>query len=70
MANSGEPNTNASQFYVTYKAASFLDYENVCFGHLIKGKTVMEDLKKYGSDTGKVWGAKIVIGDCGTSDTL
>jgi len=42
----------------------------VCFGRLVKGLDVMEKLKEYGSDTGKVWGAKIVIGDCGTSEKV
>ncbi len=48
MANCGDPNTNASQFYITQKKADWLDNENVVFGRVTKGKQYLqEDVMHY-----------------------
>lgn len=45
MANSG-PNTNGSQFFMTYAAHDFLDGTYTIFGHVIDGLEVLDKLEK------------------------
>ena len=65
MGNTG-PNSQTSQFFVTFAAAPHLDGENCAFGKVVKG---MEALLRLGSvavdvDTEKPL-AKCTIVDCG-----
>ena len=41
MSNNGEPDTNASQFYITTKRTSWLDGEFVIFGKVVEGWDVL-----------------------------
>ena len=45
MANSG-PNTNGSQFFITYTAQHHLDGLHSVFGQLVEGMDVMETIEQ------------------------
>mmetsp|Transcript_22668 Transcript_22668/g.67515 ORF Transcript_22668/g.67515 Transcript_22668/m.67515 type:complete len:164 (-) Transcript_22668:331-822(-) len=45
MANSG-PNTNGSQFFITYKAHTHLNGKYTVFGQVIDGQDVLDRLEK------------------------
>eukprot|EP00200_Dunaliella_tertiolecta_P005909 CAMPEP_0202350752 /NCGR_PEP_ID=MMETSP1126-20121109/7695_1 /ASSEMBLY_ACC=CAM_ASM_000457 /TAXON_ID=3047 /ORGANISM="Dunaliella tertiolecta, Strain CCMP1320" /LENGTH=188 /DNA_ID=CAMNT_0048942779 /DNA_START=110 /DNA_END=677 /DNA_ORIENTATION=- len=49
MANSG-PNTNGSQFFITYKAHSHLNGKYTVFGHVIDGLDTLDRMEKIPSD--------------------
>ena len=56
MANSG-PNTNGSQFFVTYDKPSWLNGKHVIFGEALgHSKDVITKLAQYGAENGKVDG--------------
>merc|ERR1712118_531511 len=49
MANDG-PNTNGSNFYVTFAAAEHLDRHHVVFGEVIGGMDFLDVLEKLETD--------------------
>lgn len=51
MANSG-PNTNGSQFFITYKAHAHLNGKYTVFGHVIDGMEVLDRLERVPTDQG------------------
>lgn len=52
MANTG-PNTNNSQFMITFNSLPWLNNKNVVFGQVIDGFNVMKAIENRGTDTGK-----------------
>ena len=44
MANSG-PHSNQSQFYITLEAKPYLDKKYVCFGKVIEGADVLNQIE-------------------------
>ncbi|CDW88516.1 cyclophilin b [Stylonychia lemnae] len=51
MANAG-PNTNGSQFFLTFKETPWLDGRHTVFGELLEGKELMRELEKIGTHSG------------------
>ena len=52
MANSG-PNTDGSQFFLTFTATPWLDNKHTIFGQVTEGLDVLQSIEKLGSRSGK-----------------
>ena len=52
MANAG-PNTDGSQFFITFVPTVFLDGKHTIFGELIDGRETLRELEKRGSRSGR-----------------
>ncbi|KRW99649.1 Cyclophilin-like peptidyl-prolyl cis-trans isomerase domain [Pseudocohnilembus persalinus] len=63
MANAG-PNTNGSQFFLTFVPCPWLDGKHVVFGEMIDGKSAFDKLQQNSSSSGKPK-TNIKITDCG-----
>jgi cyclophilin family peptidyl-prolyl cis-trans isomerase len=63
MANSG-PNTNGSQFFITFAPCPWLNGKHTVFGELVEGDAVLHQIEQLGTDRGTPRG-KIVVTDCG-----
>jgi len=63
MANRG-PNTNGSQFFITFKNTSFLDGRHVVFGAVEDGMDVLDRLEDIGSQGGRPQ-VPVTVVDCG-----
>jgi peptidyl-prolyl cis-trans isomerase-like 3 len=49
MANKG-PNSNGSQFFITFAPAPHLDGKNTVFGKVLEGDDVLDDIEKVAVD--------------------
>ncbi|GAU13572.1 hypothetical protein TSUD_346760 [Trifolium subterraneum] len=63
MANSG-PNTNGSQFFICTTKTPWLDGKHVVFGKVVDGYSVVQEMEKVGSQSGRTL-EPVVIEDCG-----
>jgi len=63
MANAG-PNTNGSQFFITFIPCPWLDGKHVVFGKLIEGMKILDEMENCGSNSGSPL-KSVRITDCG-----
>ena len=63
MANAG-PNTNGSQFFLTFIKTEWLDGAHVVFGRVVDGMAVLDALEAIGSKQGPT-SKPAFIADCG-----
>ena len=63
MANAG-PNTNGSQFFMTFTETPHLDGAHVVFGQVVEGLEMLDAMEKAGTSSGKTT-QPITIEDCG-----
>ena len=63
MANAG-PNTNGSQFFLTFIPCDWLNGKHTVFGQVVDGFPVLDALESVGSQTGATR-APCMIADCG-----
>ena len=63
MANAG-PDTNGSQFFITFLPTPWLDGYHVVFGELVEGDNVLAQIETVGTRDGRPK-AQIKVEDCG-----
>ena len=64
MANSG-PDTNGSQFFITFRPTPWLNGQNVVFGEVIGGLGIVRQIMDIGTKDGKDLEKTVEIADSG-----
>lgn len=67
MANAG-PNTNGSQFFLTFRATPHLNGKHVVFGQVVSGAEIVKGMEKVGSGSGAT-SEPVLITDSGEVKT-
>lgn len=65
MANTGEPNTNSSQFFITSSVSPHLKGKHTIFGKVLYGKSVVHTIENVKVDSDGFPEKSIRITDCG-----
>jgi cyclophilin family peptidyl-prolyl cis-trans isomerase len=60
MANSG-PDSNGSQFFITFNEAPFLNGKHVVFGEVIDGFHIVQQLEKIGTGNGIPFKTAVIV---------
>ena len=60
MANAG-PNTNGSQFFITFVKTPWLDGRHTVFGEVIEGQDLVSKMEKYGSSSGSTSKTMVIV---------
>ena len=63
MANAG-PDSNGSQFFITFRKTHWLNGRHVVFGRVVSGLAVLDRVERVGSPSGTPK-AEVKISDCG-----
>ena len=53
MANTGQPNTEGSDFFITFQPTRWLDGKHTIFGEVINGMNTVREMEKRGSGSGE-----------------
>ena len=64
MANAG-PNSNGSQFFVTFEPCSWLDGKHVVFGRVERGQNIVEMMRRTPTDPNDKPRVAIKVTKCG-----
>jgi cyclophilin family peptidyl-prolyl cis-trans isomerase len=64
MANAG-PNTNGSQFFLTFRDTPHLDGRHVVFGEIVSGLEILKVMEMVATDANDCPKTAVLISDCG-----